>query len=114
MEMQTSNAEITPKKDPPVSESNAVDKDALLRSSGHLKLKPLRDGLKELENAYELMRASRTAYREKIAAVAEKSGVEPSVIRAFVATRMIEDSEKADRKAAQARQLVLVFEEVGG
>ncbi len=78
-----------------------------------LKLKPLRDGLKELESAYELMRASRAAYREKIAVVAEKSGVEPSVIRAFVAARMVEDSEKAGRKAEQARQLAMVFDEVG-
>ena len=101
--MQTQTASSTSTKSDPVPEQSAV-----------VKLKPLRDGLKELENAYELMRASRTAYREKIAAVAEKSGVEPSVIRAFVAMRMIEDSEKADRKVEQARQLVMVFEEVGG
>ena len=101
--MQTQPVSSTSTKSDPVPEQSAV-----------VKLKPLRDGLKELENAYELMRASRTAYREKVAAVAEKSGVEPSVIRAFVAMRMIEDSEKAERKAEQARQLVMVFEEVGG
>ena len=104
METQTvKSTGTTPKKNPSAAESNAV-----------VKLKPLRDGLKELENAYELMRASRTAFKEKIAAMAEKSGVEPSVIRAFVAARMLEDSDKADRKEAQARQLVLMFDEVGG
>ena len=97
----------------PVS-NTSTKPDTAPEPSAVVKLKPLRDGLKELENAYELMRASRTAFREKVAAVAEKSGVEPSVIRAFVATRMIEDSEKAERKAEQARQLVMVFEEVGG
>ena len=103
METQPASSTKTTLKDDPAAERSVT-----------VKLKPLRDGLKELENAYELMRAARTAFKEKIAAVAEKSGVEPSVIRAFVATRMIEDSEKADRKAEQARQLVLVFEEVGG
>lgn len=99
----------------PVSSTKTKpEKEPTAESSAVVKLKPLRDGLKELENAYEMMRASRTAFKEKIAAVAEKSGVEPSVIRAFIATRMIEDSEKADRKTEQARQLVMVFEEVGG
>jgi len=100
--METQPVSSTKTKSEPVPEQSAV-----------VKLKPLRDGLKELENAYELMRASRTVFKEKIAAVAEKSGVEPSVIRAFIATRMIEDSEKSERKAEQARQLVMVFEEVG-
>lgn len=85
----------------------ATEKDAAV------KLKPLRDGIKEIENAYELMRASRAAFREKVAAVAEKSGVEPSVIRAFVAARMMDDSERAGRKVESARQLAMVFEEVG-
>lgn len=78
-----------------------------------VKLKPLRDGLKELEAAYELARASRAALKEKVAAVSEKSGLSPAVIRAFIAARMAEDAERSERKAEQARQLSMVFEEIG-
>lgn len=77
------------------------------------KLKPLRDSIKELENAYELMRAARLAYKEKITAVARNSGFDAGVIRALIAARMAEQSEAAERKAEQARQLAMVFDEVG-
>lgn len=102
METQTATNGKAKPKPQPATESGAA-----------VKLKPLRDGLKELETAYELMRASRTAFRDKLRAIAEKSGLEPSVIRAFVAARMVEDSEKAERKAEQACQLAMVFDEVG-
>jgi hypothetical protein len=82
-------------------------------TSDTIKLKPLRDSLKELEDSYELMRASRAAFRERLAAVAEKSGVHPAVIRAFVAARMADDAEKASAAADRARQLAIVFDEVG-
>lgn len=101
METQTATSRTKPKSEP------------ALESGAAVKLKPLRDGLNELETAYELMRASRAAFRDKLKAIAEKSGLEPSTIRAFVAARMVEDSEKAERKAEQARQLVMMFDEVG-
>lgn len=102
METQTVSSQKTKQKTEPAAESSAA-----------VKLKPLRDGLKELENAYELMRAARSAFREKVTAVAEKSGVEPSVVRALIAARMMEDDEKAERKIECAIQLAMVFEEVG-
>lgn len=84
-----------------------------LTSNSAVKLKPLRDGLKELEQAYELARASRSALKEKISAIAEKTGLAPAVIRGFLAARMAEDSEKAERQAERAQQLAMIFEEVG-
>jgi len=59
------------------------------------------------------MRSSRAAFREKLKVVAEKSGVHPAVIRAFIAARMAEDAERAEAAAEKARQLALMFDEVG-
>lgn len=99
---------------PQVNEAQtATPKTEPLTPGAAVKLKPLRDGLKELEHAYELMRAARAAYKEKIVTVAEKSGLDVSVVRAFVAARMADDVEKTDRKAEHAQQLAMVFDEVG-
>jgi len=78
-----------------------------------LKLDALRGGLKELEEAYLVLTAAKAAWREKVKAIAEKSGLAPSVIRTYIAARCAEESAQADRKAEQAKQLALVFEEVG-
>ncbi len=97
----------------PNTDTDTTRNTEALTAGQAVKLKPLRDGLKELETAYELARASRAALKEKIVAVSEKSGLTPGVIRAFLAARMAEDAEKSERKAEQARQLSMVFEEIG-
>lgn len=78
-----------------------------------IKMDVLRKMTKELENAYELQRASRSAYKEKVKACAEQSGLAEPVIRAYICARMVEQSEQGEKKAEHARQLALVFEEAG-
>lgn len=78
-----------------------------------IKLDALRGGLKELEEAYLVLAANKAAWREKVKAIAEKSGLSPSVIRTYIAARCAEDSAQTERKAEQAKQMALVFEEVG-
>lgn len=78
-----------------------------------IKMDALRNMTKELENAYEMQRASRAAYNEKVKAAAEKSGLGQPVIRAYICARMVEQSEQGEKKAEHARQLALVFEEAG-
>lgn len=82
-------------------------------SGAVLRIDTLRNMTKELENAYELQRASRAAYNEKVKAAAEKSGLAQPVIRSYICARMVEKSEAGEKKAEHARQLALVFEEAG-
>lgn len=98
---ETTGATATPKID------NAIVGGAVI------KMDALRKMTKELENAYELQRASRDAYKEKVKACAEQSGLAQPVIRAYICARMVEQSEQGEKKAEHARQLALVFEEAG-
>ena len=87
--------------------------DAALVGGAIIKMDALRKMTKELENAYELQRASRSAYKEKVKACAEQSGLAEPVVRAYICARMVEKSEEGEKKAEHARQLALVFEEAG-
>ena len=78
-----------------------------------IKMDALRKMTKELENAYELQRASRVAYNDKVKACRKESGLAEAVIRAYICARMVEKSEEGEKKAEHARQLALVFEEAG-
>lgn len=78
-----------------------------------IKMDALRKMTKELENAYELQRASRAAYNEKVKACRKESGLAETVIRTYICARMVEKSEEGEKKAEHARQLALVFEEAG-
>lgn len=98
---ETTGATTTPKID------NAIVGGAVI------KMDALRKMTKELENAYELQCASRSAYKEKVKACAEQSGLAQPVIRAYICARMVEQSEQGEKKAEHARQLALVFEEAG-
>jgi hypothetical protein len=48
-----------------------------------------------------------------VAAVAERTGLDSSVIRTYIAARMADNAARGARAAERARQLSMCFEEVG-
>lgn len=84
-----------------------------INKGGAIKIKFLREALKELEQAHARAKVARDGYKEIIDAVAERSGLDASVVRAYVTARMLENMEQAEKKSAKAQQLALVFDEVG-
>lgn len=75
-----------------------------------LQLDGLRQSLKELTTRYQRMTTAREDFKLMVAAVAEKTGLKPPIARAFIAARL---SEHGDRAVERAKQLALVFDEIG-
>lgn len=75
-----------------------------------VQLQPLRESLKQLTALYQRSKDAREAYADLVDAVADKTKLKPAVIRAFVNARM---SDTGQRKAESAKQLAMVFDEVG-
>ena len=73
-------------------------------------LQPLRDSIKELTALHERAKNAREAYADLVDAVSDKTKLKPAVIRAFINARL---SETGQRSVEKAKQLALVFEEVG-
>ena len=73
-------------------------------------LQPLRDSIKELTALHQRAANAREAYADLVDAVADKTRLKPAVIRAYINARL---SETGMRSVATAKQLALVFEEVG-
>jgi hypothetical protein len=73
-------------------------------------LQPLRDSIKELTALHQHAANAREAYADLVDAVADKTKLKPAVIRAFINARL---SETGMRSVAKAKQLAMVFEEVG-
>jgi hypothetical protein len=73
-------------------------------------LQPLRDSIKELTALHQRAANAREAYADLVDAVADKTRLKPAVVRAYINARL---SETGMRSVAKAKQLALVFEEVG-
>ena len=73
-------------------------------------LQPLRDSIKELTALHERAKNAREAYADLVDAVSDKTKLKPAVIRAFINARL---SETGQRSVEKAKQLAMVFEEVG-
>jgi hypothetical protein len=73
-------------------------------------LKPLQASIKELMALHQRMVNAREAYANLVDAVADKTKLKPAVIRSFIAAKM---SETGARRVVVARQLAMVFDEVG-
>lgn len=73
-------------------------------------LQPLRESIKELTALHERAKNARESYADLVDAVSDKTKLKPAVIRAFINARL---SETGQRSVERAKQLALVFEEVG-
>jgi two-component sensor histidine kinase len=78
-----------------------------------IKLEPLRKALNELDAAHTRLVDARLQFRSLVDALAAKTNLASSVIRALANTRNMERSDQAARKVEQARQLSMVFDELG-
>jgi hypothetical protein len=73
-------------------------------------LNALKMSLRLLTDRYVIAKEAAIDYNEVIAAVAEKSGLKPAVIKAFIAARY---KETTVEKKELADQLSLLCEEIG-
>lgn len=90
------------------------EKGTATEASGAINLAPLRESLKELERAAQIVKDHQAAYGDLLHTVAEKTGLAASVIRSFLAARIADTDKARDRKKERAAQLALVFDEVDG
>jgi hypothetical protein len=74
------------------------------------KLDAVRDGLGNLKRLYEAKREASTDYADALDAVATKAGLDKAALNAFVAASC---SEKPAQRRERARQLELLFDELG-
>lgn len=70
----------------------------------------IRGSAAELETLAIAAKASADTYREAVRSVAAKANLDASVLSAWVKARI---SDAPEKKAAQAEQLALLFEEFG-
>lgn len=77
-----------------------------------IKMKPLKDSLRELGVAAIKVRDANDALKAIVKVVAEKSGLRSSVVRAMTKAQAGDSDDFADAKA-KVDQLAIVFEEIG-
>ena len=75
-----------------------------------IELCALRDKMDHLTSLYGSAKEAREIYGEAVKAIAEKAGLQSSVVRKFVSAKA---SEKFEEKKRESEQLSLCFEEIG-
>lgn len=79
--------------------------------SAVIKMGEVKDKVEYLVQLLEASKASANTYGEAIKAIAEKSGLQSSVIRKFIAAKA---SEKFEDRKRDVEQSQLLFDEIGG
>lgn len=92
----------------PAGATNAPDA-VIDIDTGPLKLKPVRDSLSELRGLCQMAIDAAERYTDACKAVAEKAGLEPSVLKGYV-TAAVRD--KLADHAKRAGQMSLLLEEL--
>ena len=77
-----------------------------------IKPQTLKDGLKNLAHLKAKAEEANQKLKDAVKAIAEKSGLEATVVRKFVNARHA-GSEKFDNEKRRIEQLGIVFEEIG-
>lgn len=95
---------------PPQSPSLGKGPGGAEPSESTIKLDAVRDGLGQLKRLYETKREAATDYTDALDSVATKAGIDKAALNSFVAASC---SNKPSARRERARQLDLLFDELG-
>lgn len=76
-----------------------------------IKMGTLKESVEELIKLYRYSKVASDTFSEAVKNIAEKAGLQASVVRKFIAARA---GEKFEDKKRDAEQLSLCFDEIGG
>jgi len=92
------------------AESNIVEHPSRSQNDeGVIHMEAVKESIEELEKLFTRAKSAKEALREAVTKVAEKSGLRPDVLSAYVKARC---NDRLDEYQTKAEQLSLVFSEV--